>query len=471
MTNADIGLIGLAVMGANLARNIASRGHNVLVYNRTYETTQTFIANFGGANLQGSENIENFVKGIKRPRHIIVMVKAGEGVDAVIAQLIPLLEEGDTIIDCGNSYFLDTIRRYEELKVKGINFVGCGVSGGEEGALNGPSIMPGGDIDSYERLKPVLESIAAKDFSGKPCVSYMGQNGAGHYVKMVHNGIEYGVMQIMAEAYELLRSVYGLSPVEISTIFERFNKGKLNSYLFEIAVHILRQKDEFHPDGYLIDYILDKAEQKGTGKWTGKDSLDRGITLSTITEAVYARTVSAQKKLREKLISLSKKPAQEKKSISEAEVHTLEQALYNAMLTCYAQGFDLIHAAAREQGWDINLPEIARIWEGGCIIRAKILNELHAAFSDKNYASSHLYEIPVISEAMSGTIEDLRTIVKFSVEHAIPAPCLTSALVYFDSITRAQTSANFIQGLRDYFGAHTYERTDREGIFHTKWSN
>ena len=469
MKHADIGLIGLAVMGANLARNLASKGNNVLVYNRTYEITQTFVANFGNENLQGAQTLEQFVHGISRPRHIIVMVKAGEGVDAVISQLTPLLEEGDMIIDCGNSYFIDTIRRYTTLQEKGIRFVGCGVSGGEEGALHGPSIMPGGDLDAYQRLQPILEGIAAKDFSGNPCVSYIGQNGSGHYVKMIHNGIEYGVMQIMAEAYELLRSVYGLAPKEISDIFEKFNKGKLNSYLFEIAVEVLRKEDEFNTGTQLIDYILDRAEQKGTGKWTGKDSLDRGITLSTITEAVYARTVSAQKILRTRLHELYGEKTITKKSITDADIQSLEHALYAAMLTCYAQGFDLIQTAAKEQGWEINLSEIARIWEGGCIIRAKILKELHEAFGDAQYSTSHLYEIPAIAEAMKETIPDLRIIVTRSLEQRIPVPCMSSALIYFDSITSARLSANFIQGLRDYFGAHTYERTDRDGVFHTKW--
>lgn len=476
MKNADVGLIGLAVMGGNLARNIASKQYNVVVYNRTAQVTQGFIQQYGSNNLTAAYTLEELVASLKRPRQIIIMVKAGEPVDAVINQLLPLLEPEDMMIDCGNSFFRDTIRRTAILAEKNIYFVGCGVSGGEEGALHGPSIMPGGDGKAYKCIEPIFSAIAAKDFSGNPCVSHIGQDGAGHYIKMIHNAIEYGMMQIMAEAYEIFRSMYGLQADKISAIFAQLNKGKLNSYLFEITVEMLKKKDEFVADDFAINYILDRAEQKGTGKWTVQDALDRGVPLPTLTEAVFARAISAPLKLRVQMNAQYSSnndtfaPARADLTLTQEKIQTIEQALYAAMITCYAQGFDLIHVAAREQNWQINLAEISRIWQGGCIIRARLLSDFQAAFIQTQFQDVHLYQIPFIQDSMQKAIPELRQLVAESTQQSIPIPCLSSALNYFDSITRAKLSANFIQGLRDFFGAHTYERIDREGKFHTKWN-
>jgi len=477
MKKIDIGLIGLAVMGANLARNIANHEFKITVYNRTIDKTREFLDQYGSKNLTGAFDLKAFVESLEKPRKIIIMVKAGKPVDAVIESLLPLLEKEDIIIDCGNSYFKDTQKRFEFLKAQGLKFIGCGVSGGEEGALNGPSMMPGGDFESWKSLKGIFESIAAKDFSGKPCVAYIGDNGAGHFVKMVHNGIEYGVMQMMAEAYDLLRSVYKLSAPEIGKIFEQYNKGKLKSYLFEISKVVLNKKDDLDSGKYLIDMILDQAAQKGTGKWTAIDALDRGITLSSITEAVFARTVSSQKEKRIKIAKIYEQKFENKNlQLLDNFIKELENALYAGMLSSYAQGYDLISTAAEEEGWKINLSEISRIWEGGCIIRADILNFLHKAYSNtpsrdalQCVSTKHLFEINKIKDDLKKSIPDLRKIVSFCAENSVPTPSLSTALSYFDSMTRENLPANFIQGLRDYFGAHTYERIDRDGSFHCEW--
>jgi len=465
--SADIGLIGLAVMGANLARNIAGKKFSIVVYNRTTERTNEFIKEFGHKYLSAENNLKDFVATLKIPRKIIIMVKAGEPVDEMITQLIPLLSKNDIIIDCGNSNYNDTKRRNLNLKKHGLNFVGCGVSGGEEGALHGPSIMPGGDKQAVDKILPILQKIAAKDFSGKPCVTYIGENGAGHYVKMVHNGIEYGVMQMMAEAYEMLRTVHKLPAPKIAKIFQKFNQGKLKSYLFEIAVEVLNKKDEFKK-GWLIDHILDKAGQKGTGQWTGIDSLTRAVSLPTITEAVYARINSGEKTRRLKISKLYPLPKPTKKIPLQKFTKLLEDALYAGMLSSYAQGYTLIKKTAFEESWKINLAEVSRIWEGGCIIRAKILNDLHKAFA-KN-SNLHLFEIPSLAKTLKSTAPSLRTVVSYATASGIPIPSLATAQSYFESMRSANLSANFIQGLRDYFGAHTYERTDKKGIFHTHWN-
>lgn len=467
MNQSHIGLIGLAVMGANLARNIASKGFSTLVYNRTTEKTDEFIKEFGTENLKGSKNLEEFVEGLEKPRKIIIMVKAGAAVDAVIDQLLPLIEKGDTIIDCGNSHFGDTIERTKKLQNKGIYFVGCGVSGGEEGALNGPSLMPGGTGESWEMLKDVWEAIAAKDFSGSPCVTHIGRDGSGHYVKMVHNGIEYAVMQMIAEAYDLLKRIYELNPKQIADVFEEYNKGDLASFLFEISIPVLTQKDEFN-DGYLIDFILDKAGQKGTGKWTAIEALDRGVGLSTVSEAVFARVNSSYKDQRIQLSKSFSKSRKDVKTSLEQTVKNLEKALYGGMLSAYAQGYELIKLAAAENNWEINLSEISRIWQGGCIIRADILKFLTEAYV-KHSGNPHLFEMEDIQNALMKSQDAWREVVMLSVTHGIPTPSLTSGLQYFDAITTERLPANMIQGLRDYFGAHTYQRTDREGTFHTHW--
>lgn len=459
MTN-DIGLIGLATMGAHLARNLSGKGLKTIVFNRTSERTAEFIKGFGDEHLHGAEDLKTFVESLSRPRKIILLVKAGEAVDEVLKQLVPLLERGDTVIDCGNSNYQDTIRRSGECVQHGLHFVGCGISGGEEGALHGPSLMPGGSNESWELLKPIWEKIAAKDFSGKPCVTHIGSDGAGHYVKMVHNGIEYAVMQLMAEAYDLLKRSYGLSAEQIGDIFEIFGKGKLESYLFEISVPVLRKKDDL-TSGFLIDHILDKAGQKGTGMWTGIEGLQRGVGISSITEAVFARTNSGEKELRKKLSASFLKPEVKQKPSLEEFTKKLESSLYASLISIYAQGFELIKKTAKENNWKINLPEIARIWQGGCIIRSKLLQFLTH--------QPHLFEVPEIQSELKNSFADWRDVVTLSLQSGIPTPVLTTSLQYLDTLASDQLPANFIQGLRDFFGAHTYERNDRPGVFHTDW--
>ncbi len=471
MESSKIGLIGLAVMGQNLARNIASQNFKVSVYNRTTETMTSFIEAHGSDNLVGQADLKEFVESLESPRKIIVMVKAGRPVDLVISSLLPLLDKGDTIIDCGNSHFPDTIRREKELSEQSIHFIGCGVSGGEEGALKGPSLMPGGNKKVWSELEPIFTAIAAKDFSDKPCVTYLGNDGAGHYVKMVHNGIEYAVMQMMAEAYDVLSKSFGLTAPQIADIFEKYNEGKLQSFLFEIAVPILRQKDDL-AEGYLLDKILDKAGQKGTGRWTAIEGMERGVDISTIVQAVNARIVSSRKDFRTELATKYDNPSVGKQLPTEALeeiIKELESALYAGMLLSYAQGFDLLRAAAEEMKWDLNYAEIARIWEGGCIIRAQILNTLHAAFEKSNNAP--LWTIEDIVADLQESWGSLRTVTILGAQSGAPMPSLSAALSSFEGMSSARTSANFIQGLRDSFGAHTYKRTDREGTFHTEWGN
>lgn len=466
----DIALIGLGVMGQSLARNLASRKFSVLTFNRHSEKAKGFIKEYGNDYLDYRANLKTLVSELKSPRKIIMMVPAGEAVDEMITKLTPLLKRGDILIDGGNSHFPDTIRRTAALKKKGIQFVGMGVSGGEEGALRGPSIMPGCEMKAWKEIAPMLKKIAARDFNDKPCVTRVGTDGAGHYVKMVHNGIEYAVMQLMAEAYWMLKTLYGLSAEQIASVFERYNEGELRSYLFEISVPVLRQKDTFRK-GPLVDYILDKAGQKGTGRWTSLDALNRGAVTPTLTEAVFARGVSSFK---EERVQLAKKyklaPPKSLMPLGEFTAE-LEDALYAGMISCYAQGFELIRTAAEEQGWKINFAEVARIWEGGCIIRADLLNVLHRAFESKKGKPIHLFAIKEIQQTLKADIPALREVVGFGFSKGVPIPGLATALSYFESMTSAQLSANFIQGLRDFFGAHRYERTDREGSFHTPWSN
>lgn len=464
----EIGLIGLAVMGANLARNLANKKIKTIVYNRTHEKTKAFVNAYSNEFLIGETDLCNFVEKIQRPRKIILLIKAGVAIDEILRQLIAILDRDDIIVDCGNSYYKHTERRFNELKVRGIHFVGCGISGGEEGALNGPSLMPGGTKEAWQNLKPILEKIAAKDFNNKPCVTYIGDGSAGHYVKMVHNGIEYGVMQLMAEAYDMLRKVYKLSPPEIAKIFAQLNKGKLKSYLFEIAAKVLNQKDEFKK-GYLIDYIQDTAAQKGTGSWTALDALYSNVALPTITEAVFARLISADLDKRKNLNKIYKAPKISRGTSLTKFTKLLEDALYAAILSTYAQGYALIQSASKKYKWDINLAELSRIWEGGCIIRAQILNSLHKAYGTNN--QKHLFEINDIAKNLKKTVPALRETVAIGAKNGIAISGLASALSYFEATTNFPGSANFIQGLRDFFGAHTYKRNDREGDFHTEWQN
>lgn len=466
--SSSLGLIGLGTMGSALARNIANREFSITVYNRTTEKTQEFLGVYGNDFLTGSANLSAFVGTIDRPRSIILMVDAGEAVDALIDQLIPFLERGDCIVDGGNSNYRDTIRRSEALDKKGIAFIGCGISGGEDGALRGPSLMPGGSKSAWLRLRPIFEAIAARDFSQQPCVSYIGETGAGHYVKMVHNGIEYGVMQLMAEAYDILRTLYKLKAPEIAEIFSSFQKGKLQSYLFDIAVPVLQEKDEV-ARGYLIDHILDKAGQKGTGKWTVMDAAERGVAIPTIAEAVFARVVSSDKELRVALARQYRNKPNRPTIAKGRIVKLLEEALFAGMIACYAQGFALIDRAANEENWKIDLSEIARIWEGGCIVRADLLKTIHDAYSNQPN-QPYLLAIPTIARPLGKSLPMLRDVVALGSKHGVALPALSSSLNYLSGMTTANGPANFIQGLRDYFGAHTYERTNQTGTFHTKWN-
>ncbi len=489
----DIGLIGLAVMGANLARNLANNDHKTLVFNRTTKKTTEFVKEFGGENLQGAESLEEFVASLSAPRKIIIMIKAGNPVDMQIEALVPLLEKGDIVIDCGNSHWSDTVRREEHLKKKGILFFGTGVSGGEEGALNGPSIMPGGNKAAYQKyLAPIFESIAAKDFSEGKCVTWIGENGAGHYVKMVHNGIEYAVMQMLAEVYDMLRKLYSLKPPQMAEIFQNLHSGKLQSFLTEISIEILKKEDDLKK-GYLIDTILDAAGQKGTGKWTVFDAVERGVAASSISEAVNARVISSQKDLRVQLsqqISPSYEviplgnPSLQKRGTSPFEkgglrgilsqkdfISLLEDAISAGMLSAYAQGYALISQAAQEQNWDINLAEISRIWQGGCIIRARILEFLNDTFRKSGSKTSQLLSLPEIAQEISASLPSMRMAVSTGIMGGVPLPALSSALSYLENIRNQEGSANFIQALRDNFGAHTFERNDQEGIFHADWND
>ncbi len=462
--NADIGVIGLAVMGANLARNIASRGFKCAVYNRTYEKTTDLIDKHGDEGLMGTKTTEEFVNSLAKPRKIILMVKAGQPVDAVIESLMPLLEPDDVLIDGGNSFYKDTVRRQERLQNQGVHYVGMGVSGGEEGALKGPSIMPGGSVHSWNLLQPILEAIAAKDFHGAPCVTHVGQKGAGHFVKMVHNGIEYAIMQMLAEIYDYMRKAQGKNAAQIAMWFESVQEGPLKSYLVDIVIPVLKQEDP-ETGNKLIDEILDKAAQKGTGAWTSIDALERGIPVPSIATAVMARALSSQKDQRIKLASEYGLGV----DISD-KVLNLEKALYLGMILAYVQGLHLIAAASKEEGWSVNLSEVCRIWEGGCIIRSKLLTMFTEIFKEEPQLELILHS-DKLRDLIRTDLPELKKMVAAAYEANIPIPALSSALDYLLSYISRDLPANLIQGLRDYFGAHTYERKDKEGSFHTNWSN
>ncbi|MBI5754629.1 NADP-dependent phosphogluconate dehydrogenase [Candidatus Peregrinibacteria bacterium] len=465
MSNADLGLIGLGIMGANLARNIANKGWNIVVFNRTEEKTKQFLKKFGNKNITGEITIETFVKKLKKPRKILLMVKAGEGVDEIVKKLEPFLGKGDIVTDLGNSNYKDTTERVRNLHKKRIHFLGCGISGGEKGALTGPSLMPGGDKKACTALLPFLKSISAKDFSGNPCVTYIGPDGSGHFVKMVHNGIEYGLMQILAEIYDILRLVYEMSAPEIANIFEKWGKNRLHSYLLTIAAEVLKKKDPLKK-GFLIDAILDTAEQKGTGAWTVISAAEKGVPVPTIASALDARHISAEKDLR---MTLAKKfPRPKKKAVmTEKILHELESALFGANILAYIQGYELMISASKEYGWEINLSEVTRIWQGGCIIRAKLLEICRKAL--KKNPQKHPMELDEIRHEFSVSMPDIKKIIKTAMEYGVPTPALSASFQYFLGMTREKLSANFIQALRDRFGAHTYERIDRTGTFHTPW--
>ncbi|ASB88541.1 NADP-dependent phosphogluconate dehydrogenase [Bacillus sonorensis] len=467
MAKQQIGVVGLAVMGKNLALNIESRGFSVSVYNRSSEKTEEFLKEAEGKNVVGTYSIEEFVASLEKPRKILLMVKAGTPTDATIQSLLPHLEKGDILIDGGNTYYKDTQRRNRELAESGIHFIGTGVSGGEEGALKGPSIMPGGQKEAYELVKPILEAISAK-VDGEPCTTYIGPDGAGHYVKMVHNGIEYGDMQLISESYFILKNLLGLSSDELHEVFAEWNKGELDSYLIEITADIFTKKDE-ETGKPMVDVILDKAGQKGTGKWTSQSALDLGVPLPIITESVFARFISAMKEERVKASKLLTGP--EAKPVTENKEELIEavrKALFMSKICSYAQGFAQMKAASEEYGWDLKYGDIAMIFRGGCIIRAAFLQKIKDAY-DRNPELDNLLLDPYFKDIVESYQGALRKTVSLAVEQGIPVPCFSSALAYFDSYRTATLPANLIQAQRDYFGAHTYERTDKEGIFHTEW--
>lgn len=469
MSKQEVGVIGMAVMGKNLALNIESRGYSVSIYNRTNAKTDAVIEENPDKNLVATYELEEFVQSLEKPRRILLMVQAGKGTDAVIQQLLPFLDEGDILIDGGNTFYQDTMRRSEELAESGINFIGTGVSGGEEGALKGPAIMPGGQKEAYELVAPILEQIAAKaPADGEPCVTYVGPNGAGHYVKMVHNGIEYGDMQLIAESYHLLRDVVGLSNEETAEVFREWNEGELDSFLIEITADALTKKDP-ETGQPMVDIILDRAGNKGTGKWTSQSALDLGIPLPLITESVFARYISA---LKEERVEASKVlPAPEKFSYSGDKKELIEkirEALYFSKIMSYAQGFAQMGTASEEYGWDLNYGEIAKIFRAGCIIRARFLQKITEAY-ERHPELKNL----VLDEYFMGIAEKyqqaVRELVGVSVQAGVPVPAFSSAIAYYDSYRSERLPANIIQAQRDYFGAHTYERTDKEGTYHFDW--
>jgi 6-phosphogluconate dehydrogenase len=463
----QIGVIGLAVMGRNLALNIESRGFTVSVFNRSPEKTKELIAEFPDKKLVGTYTVEEFVASLERPRKILIMVKAGSATDATIEQLLPYLEEGDIVIDGGNAYFPDTQRRNRELSARGINFIGAGVSGGEEGALKGPAIMPGGQEEAYKLVEPILTSISAK-VNGDPCCTYIGPDGAGHYVKMVHNGIEYGDMQLICEAYHLLKDVLGLDADELHEIFAEWNKGELDSYLIEITADIFTKKDP-ETGKPMVDVILDSAGQKGTGKWTSQSALDLGVPLSIITESVFSRFLSAMKQERvaaSKLLSGPKsKPAIEDKK---AFIEQVRKALFASKICSYAQGFAQMRAASEEYNWNLQYGNIAMIFRGGCIIRAQFLQRIKDAY-DRDPNLKNLLLDPYFKDVVENYQDAWRQVVSTAVASGIPVPAFASALAYYDSYRTERLPANLLQAQRDYFGAHTFERVDKEGTFHFQW--
>lgn len=467
MSKQQIGVVGLAVMGKNLALNIESRGFSVSVFNRSSSKTEEFLQESKGKNVVGTYSIEEFVQSLETPRKILLMVKAGAATDATIQSLLPHLEKGDILIDGGNTYYKDTQRRNQELAESGIHFIGTGVSGGEEGALKGPSIMPGGQKEAHELVKPILEAISAK-VDGEPCTTYIGPDGAGHYVKMVHNGIEYGDMQLISESYFILKHVAGLSAEELHEVFSEWNKGELDSYLIEITADIFTKVDE-ETNQPLVDVILDKAGQKGTGKWTSQSSLDLGVPLPIITESVFARYISAMKDERVEASQSIQGPEPTQSAENKQElIEAVRKALFMSKICSYAQGFAQMKAASDEYNWDLKYGEIAMIFRGGCIIRAAFLQQIKEAY-DRNPELKNLLLDPYFKDIAQSYQSSLRKVISLAVEQGVPVPSFSSALAYFDSYRTAVLPANLIQAQRDYFGAHTYERTDKEGVFHTEW--
>jgi len=465
---ANIGVVGLAVMGSNLARNLASRdGNRVAVYNRSKERTDLLTSEHPEANFIPSHSIDDFVASLQAPRTAIIMVQAGAGTDAVIGQLAERFEPGDIIVDGGNALFTDTIRREKEVSAKGINFVGAGISGGEEGALKGPSIMPGGSKEAYETLGPILASIAAV-VDGEACVTHLGTDGAGHFVKMIHNGIEYADMQVISEAYDILRQAGGCSPTQIADIFSEWNKGELESFLIEITAEVLRQVDQ-KTGKALVDVVLDQAGSKGTGVWTVQTALNLGTPVSGIAEAVFARSLSSQDAQRQGAGGLSSKTTKWDIEDKAAFVEDVRKALYASKIIAYSQGFDAIRAGAAEYDWEINLGNVAKIWRGGCIIRAQFLNRIFDAYAKDENLLSLLFD-DYFTKAIDTSIESWRKVVAHSSLAGIPNPAFASSLSYYDGLRAERLPAALVQGQRDFFGAHTYKRVDMPGVFHTLWS-
>ncbi|EME5381228.1 TPA: NADP-dependent phosphogluconate dehydrogenase [Enterococcus faecium] len=469
MSKQQIGVVGMAVMGKNLALNIESRGYSVALFNRTGAKTTAVVEEHPDKNFKATYTIEEFVESIEKPRRILLMVKAGPATDATIQELLPHLDKGDILIDGGNTFFKDTMRRNEELANSGINFIGTGVSGGEEGALKGPSIMPGGQKEAYALVAPILEQISAKAEDGAPCVTYIGPNGAGHYVKMVHNGIEYGDMQLIAESYDLMKNILNLSVEEMADIFKEWNQGELDSYLIEITADILTRKDDEGTGKPVVDVILDAAGNKGTGKWTSQSALDLGVPLPLITESVFARYISAYKEERVQASKiLSRTNDFEFTGDKKELVEKIREALYFSKIMSYAQGFAQLRVASKEFDWDLPFGKIAKIWRAGCIIRARFLQKITDAY-DKNPEIENLLLDDYFVEITKKYQQSVRDVVALAVQAGVPVPTFSSAIAYFDSYRAERLPANIIQAQRDYFGAHTYERVDKEGIFHYSW--
>jgi len=470
MSKADIGLIGLAVMGENLVLNMESHDYTVAVYNRTTQKVDDFVNGRGkGKNIIGTHTVEELIQNLKSPRKVMIMVKAGNPVDKVIEQLIPLMNKGDIIIDGGNSHFPDSIRRTKELEEKGLLFIGTGVSGGEEGALKGPSIMPGGSKDAWQHVKSIFQDISAKVEDGTPCCDWVGEGGAGHFVKMVHNGIEYGDMQLICEVYQIMKDLLGMSYDEMHDVFKEWNEGELDSYLIEITRDILAYKDENGEP--LVEKILDTAGQKGTGKWTVAASLDQGVPLTLIGEAVYARTLSAIKDDRVEASKILKGPKPKFEGDKKQFIEDLKKALYASKIVSYAQGYVLMRYAAKEYGWNLNYGGIALMWRGGCIIRSIFLGKIKEAF-DKNPKLTNLLLDDFFKEKIESSQDSWRKVVAAAATNGIWIPAMSTALIYFDGYRNGRLPANLLQAQRDYFGAHTYERVDkpRGEFFHTNWT-
>ena len=470
MKQSDIGLIGLAVMGENLVMNMESKGFAVSVYNRTTEKVDRFLAGRAkGKNIVGAHSLEELVAQLKKPRKVMMMVKAGAPVDAFIEQLIPLLEPGDVIIDGGNSHFPDTIRRTKYVERKGLYYIGTGVSGGEEGALKGPSMMPGGSPEAWPLVKPIFQAICAKVEDGSPCCQWVGSDGAGHFVKMVHNGIEYGDMQLICEAYQLMKDLLGMTPDEMHQVFAQWNEGELNSYLIEITRDILAYKDE--NGDHVVDYILDTAGQKGTGKWTAVAALDEGISLTLIAEAVFSRCLSAAKEERVAASRVLTGPTAPFTGDRQTMLEDIRNALFAAKIVSYAQGYSLMRSAAKTYGWDLNYGDIALMWRGGCIIRSVFLGDIKKAF-DKNPELANLMLDDYFREKLTAAQDGWRRVCAQAMLSGVPVPAMSAALSYYDGYRCQRLPANLLQAQRDYFGAHTYERMDRPRgqVFHTNWT-